>query len=246
MQGLKTALLYGFYPCQLGLCGPKENSLKELFLNYLSGQEISESKIRKILKSFKSAFAYYKLIAQCNKISNPFDERVVRAYWLGNKLLENVPLDALRRMIVREFSKPGLLSKKVAEKRAKEIPLNSKPHHSFHVLVLGAVSSGVVLEGKMLDLCRIGWGRVVEIKEREKDFDNKVVIKYQPLYKKRKRYFLGKEVQRVVSWDKIFLPRLKKGDIVSTHWNHIAQSIKKPELSNLKKYTQITINSLNG
>lgn len=231
MNGLKLAALCGFYPHRLGFCGPKNSSAKKNLSVFLSGKKVSAKKIRKILTGFKGAFSYYKLIAKSNRIEDPFDERVVKAYWFGNRLLEKVPVSSLKEMLVKEFGK------------AKELPFTLKPHHSFHVLAVGSVSGRVVLEGNLLDLCRIGWGRVMAYKNKGKK--EGLIIRYQPLQKRNRRYFLGKPINKFIFWDNNFIPKIKIGDIVSTHWNYVIQVLNKRDLVNLKKYTQITIDSLN-
>lgn len=237
MSGVRIAALYGIYPFQLGFCGPKEKSAKKVLLNYLLGKKMSEKGIRNILKQFKGAFPYYKLIAENNGIEDPFDKKVVSAYWIGNRLLEIVPADSLREMIVKEFTGPGLLSKKTAGKKAREIPSTSKPHHTFHVLVIGSVTGVINLEGKLIDLCRIGWGEVIKKKNRDK-----VVIKYQPIKKLKNKYFLGDFVEKTIFYDKGLMPKVKIGDNISVHWNHLVQILDKKELVNLKKYTNFTLN----
>lgn len=245
MSGLKLAARFGFYPHKLGFCGLQEKSVGKILSAYLSGEKIPEQKIRKILKTFKGAFPYYKLIAENNGIKNPFDERVVAAYWLGNKLLEKVPIDSLRKMIVKDFAGPGLLSRKTAKEKANGIPSNSKAHHSFHVLIMGPVSGRITLKGELLDLCRVGWGKIIEYKKGEAKNTDKVVIKYQRLGRKKERYFLKKPVHKVVFWEKKFIPNIKIGDNVAAHWNYVAQILSPKDLSYLKKYTKITINTLN-
>jgi len=246
MSGLKLAALCGFYPHKLGFCGRQENSAKKTLLSYLAGEKISEQKIRKILETFKGAFFYYKLIAKSNGIEDPFDEKVVKAYWIGNQLLEKVPVDSLKKIIIKEFVGPGFLSKAMAIKKASEIPLTSKVHHSFHVLVMGSVSGRIILEGKLLDLCRIAWGKVIGYKKGGTENSNGVIIEYQPLQKRRSKYSLGRAIHKIVFWDKKFIPEIKIGDNVATHWNHIVQILSTKDLIYLKKYTQITIDSLNG
>ncbi|MDP2821008.1 MAG: DUF6390 family protein [bacterium] len=244
MQGIRIAALYGFYPHKLGFCGLQENSAKKTFLDFLSGKKISEQKIRKILETLKGAFSYYRLIAKSNGIKDPFDERVVNAYWIGNQLLEKVPVDSLKKMIIKEFSGPGFLSKEMAVKKASEIPLTSKAHHNFHVLVIGSVSGRIVLEGKLLDICRIGWGKVIGYEKKKTENTNRVIIEYQPLQKRKGGYSLGKPIHKIVFWDKKFIPEIKIGDRVATHWNHIVQVLGIKDLVNLEKYTQITVDSL--
>lgn len=238
MSGLKIAALYGISPHRLGFCGPQEKSATKTLLNYLSGQKISQQKIRRILKSFQGAYPYYKLIAKTNKIPDPFSERVVKAYWVGNKLLERVKIDDLRLMIKEEFSKPGFLRKEIAFKKSEEIPANSKPHHNFHVLILGSVTGRIILKGKLLDLCRISWGKVKKIEEK------KIEVKYQPLTG-RKKINLGEPIKKGIFWNKGLID-LKRGDWVSFHWNNAVQRLSKKDVENIKKYTKDLINSINA
>ena len=89
MLGLRIAALYGIYPHQLGFCGPEKES--KLLVDYLSGKKISEQKIKGILKQFKGAYPYYERIAENNRIKDVFNEKVVKAYWIGNSLLKKAP-----------------------------------------------------------------------------------------------------------------------------------------------------------
>lgn len=239
MSGIKIAALYGIYPFRLGLCGPQEKTKKKVLLNYLSGKKISEEEIRNILEQFKGAFPYYNLIAKSNGIEDPFDKEVVMAYWIGNHLLDKVSIDSLREMIIKEFAGPGLLLKKTAQKKAKEIPFNSKPHHSFHVFVIGSVTGVIDLRGRLLDICRISWG---EVKEKN---DMEIIIKYQPIKKLKNKYFFGKFIKKTISWDRDLIPKVEIGDKISSHWNYLVQVLNREDFNNLRKYTQLTLNSLN-
>jgi len=204
MSGLKLAALYGIKPHSLGFCGPKD---KGVLLNYLKGEKISEKKIRKILEQFRGAYPYYKIIAKANKIKDPFDERAVRAYWVGNKLL----------------GKAGGI----------------KSHHSYHVLVIGSITGRIVLKGRFLDLCRVGWGRVKKLKIK----NQKLKILYKPLVIKKK-ISLGKWAEKEIDWDKSLLPKVKIGDWVSFHWNQAVEVLTKKDKKNLEKYTKLTLDSL--
>ena len=160
-SGPKLAALYGLIPNTLGFCGPQQDKLKKFIKGKLGIPDIIP-----VLEKFEAAYAYYELIAQKNKIkAGPFNKKVVEAYWIGNELLEEVKIDDLRKMISENFSRPGLLSKEAAAKKAEEISNNSKPHHSFHILVLGSITGRVNFEGdtKLKDICRVGWGRVTKI-----------------------------------------------------------------------------------
>lgn len=87
MSGTKTGALYGIYPFELNLCGPLGKEPRKILSGYLSGKKVSEKEVRNVLKDFEGAYPYYKRIAESNRIDDPFDEKVVRAYWIGNDLL---------------------------------------------------------------------------------------------------------------------------------------------------------------
>lgn len=207
MSGIKLAALYGIKPHKLGFCGPKDKKDTQLLSDYLKGARIKENKIRVILKEFKGAYPYYKLIAKSNGIKDFFDKRVIKAYWVGNKLLDKVE--------------------------------KIKPHHSYHVLVVGSVTGRIVLKGKLLDLCRIGWGRVIKLKVKSQ----KLKIEYCPLIGKKK-FKLGKTIKKEIEWDRDLLPKVKTGDWVSFHWNQAVEILTNKDIKNLRKYTLLTLNSL--
>lgn len=214
MSGLKIAALYGIIPHQLGFCGPQNKTATQNLLKFIDGEKIFESKIRRILKEFKGAFIYYQLIAKVNKINDPFDERVVRAYWLGNRLLDKT----------KNFEK--------------------FPFHAFHVLKVGSITGRIVLKGKLLDICRVSWGKVIKMSNSKKQ-KTKIVIEYQPLIKKDEKSQLGKLTKKEISWNKKMTPEIKIGDWVSVHWNYAIQVLVKKDLMCLKKYTQITLKKVN-
>ena len=230
MSGLKLAALCGFYPHKLGFCGLQENSAKKTLLSYLAGEKISEQKIRKILETFKGAFFYYKLIAKSNGIKDPFDEKVVKAYWIGNQLLEKVPVDSLKKMIIKEFVGPGFLSKVMTVKKASEISLTSKAHHSFHVLLLGPVTKNIKFYDKLYDLCLISWGRVLQLKAKK----SKAVVNFKPLILKNNQFLYGKKSKKEIIWNKTIVPDLQINDQVSFHWNFLCQKLTETQATNLK------------
>ncbi|MFC1630278.1 DUF6390 family protein [Patescibacteria group bacterium] len=229
MSGLKLAALYGIKPHLLGFCGPREESSTRVLLNYLSGKKVSEKKVRKILTEFEGAMAYYNLIAQCNNIKDPFNEKVVKAYWIGNELLDSVSTESLQETIKKEFSRPGLLSKKAAAKKTKKVAKGSVPHHSFHVMKIGSVTGRIRLQGKLRDVCRIGWGKVITLDPLK----NRMKVIYQPL--------TGKKNKKYIGWNKDLLKNPRVGSFVSIHWNMAIQILQKKDLKNLQKYTQQTL-----
>lgn len=255
MSGPKIAAIYGLIPNRLGFCGPRQELLKKFIIGRLSIPEIIPT-----LEKFEAAYEYYRLIAHRNKIPSPFNKKVVEAYWLGNEFLEKVTTSDLKGLIKERFCRPGLLTEKEAKRRADMIPDGSKPHHSFHVLVLGSITGSVDFTGnaKLKDTCRVGWGRVAAIchpelisgsqkntRSRNKFgmTENKLVVSYDPLVG-RKNITFGKPIKKTLNWDKEILPSIEVGDWVSFHWNYAIQKLNEADIVNLHKYTRNTLNSL--
>lgn len=249
ISGLRLAVLYGIYPHRLGFCGPQDDLAKRTLRNFLLKPKEYENETEKILKGFEAAYAYYKLIARANAIKDPFDERVVRAYWVGNNLLEKVSPKALAKMILTDFIKPGLLKKSLALKKAEKVEIGAMPHHSFHVFIIGSITGRITLNEKLMDLCRVGWGKIindVNLQMASGRFKNeKLIVEYQPIVK-NKKFFRGKSIKKEISCNRELLPKIKKGDWISFHWNNAIETLSRENLQNLKKYTAQTLNLLNG
>jgi len=96
--GALLAARYAFMPNKLRYCGGDSNT--ELF-EYASRQE-SDFGLQAMLKEFETMFPYLQLIAEANRISDPFNYKVVEAYWIGNELLENVSMQNFYRYLVDE------------------------------------------------------------------------------------------------------------------------------------------------
>ena len=226
MSGARLAILYGYVPCQLGLCGPEDSKKRKVISRYLKGEKKLESEIRKILKEFKGAYPYYQLIARSNKIKNPLYVKVVEAYWIGNELLDKVKTADFKKMILNSFVPLG----KISRKKADDLSKNSLAYHNFHVLFLGSVTGRAKLEGKLLDVCRVSWGRVKNISRET------LTVEYKPIVIRRKPTLAG-SVSKKIKWNKNILPKVKTGDWVSIHWNTAIQILGAKEITDIEKYT---------
>jgi hypothetical protein len=239
--GLKVATAYSLPSFSLGFCGPQDKTSRKILSDYAFGQSVSEKAVRGIFEKFESAYHYYKLIAKKNNISDPLSEKIVKAFWVGNSLLDKVDGNDLQNLILTDFCRPGLLTKEVAGEKAEQVPEGARPHHSFHVLILGAVSDRITLKGAMLDLCRTGWGKVKEL--RIKNEELRIVCK--PLLS-GKKIRLGEETEKIIGWNRRIVTNVKKGDWVSFHWAQACEILTSQEVKNLEYYTQRTIDLVNG
>lgn len=238
-SGLKIAAAYSLPSFALGFCGPQDTISRRDLLNLATGKKVSERKIREIFEKFESAYPYYRLIAQNNKISDPLDRRIVKAFWVGNRLLEKVNQADLQNLILTDFCEPGLLTKQQAKEKAAKVPKGAIPHHSFHVLFLGAVSGRVQLKGAMLDLCRTGWGVVGKVGK------DRLTVRYKPLVL-GKKIRLGVEIEKEIEFNEKIVPKVKTGDWISFHWAQACEVLTPTEVKNLEYYTQRTVDLVNA
>jgi len=237
MNGLQMAALYGKKPQELGFCGPQEKKINLVLSNFLQGKDVLKKEVRDILRQFASAYGYLKLIARKNHIKDPFNLRVVEAYWLGNGLLDQVTVEDLRQLVIEEFTKPGLLSKAEAEERVSDLPKGSLAHHSWHVMVLGAISGRIVIKGKLIDLCRIGWGKVVKVG------NGRLFVKYRPILGNGQLRF-GREIVKEIYWNSDIIPEIERGDLITFHWKTVCQKITPRQAQALEGCTKKTLSTL--
>src|SRR5205085_7918384 len=90
-----------FMPNRLTYCGGDDH--RSLFDYCIAG--VSDPGLRDLLRKFSGAVPYLRLIARCNMIADPFDLRVVEAYWLGNELLQGVEARALYDSLRARFAR---------------------------------------------------------------------------------------------------------------------------------------------
>src|SRR3989344_166268 len=129
LDGALLAARYAFMPNKLRYCGGDKNS--EIF-GYVA-ENASDQGLKELLEEFATMYPYLKLIAASNKIANPFDYKVVEAYWLGNDLLTNVDMKNFYRYLIDEQKLKAKFKPKLLEKIFGKIILGAKPHHSWHV-----------------------------------------------------------------------------------------------------------------
>ena len=86
MDGILRCSRYAFGPNRLHYCGPDAN--KEI-AEYIKNSE-TDLGLAHLMKQFQTMYPYLKRISEANHIADPFDDEVVEAYWLGNRLLDTI------------------------------------------------------------------------------------------------------------------------------------------------------------
>ena len=224
---------YAYPPNELGYCGPTDH---RALLEYGSAGIVDRGLVQ-LARGFAGAWPYLELIAQATGINDPLDRRVVEAYWVGNPLLDRIDMASFGNSLMDRFRRRagsawGYL--------AEAIPVGAVPHHSFHVF---GVYPWVGLLGddrkvdhplRVLDRCRIRWGRVVAAEGDE------VVVRSRPLTWGGRRLTLGPPRLETGTCGVAgvgFVADLQPGDWVSLHWHWVCDRLTQRQLAALRHYT---------
>lgn len=231
---------YAYPPNELGYCGPDDH---EALLQYAAAG-VMDPGLADLARGFAGAWPYVELIAGETGIGNPLDRRVVEAYWLGSGLLDRIDMTTfgnalLDRFRTRAGSAWGFL--------AEAIPAGALPTHSFHVF--GVYPWVGLLRGeqpehplRILDQCRIRWGRVVSVD------GSQAVVMSQPLTFDGTHLGLGPYRPETVTRGTAGLglaARVEPGDWVAMHWSWICDRLSRRQLVNLRRYAQLQLDVTN-
>jgi hypothetical protein len=190
------------------------------------------------LTRFEALYPYLEYIAETLG-GEPFDSPVVEAYWRGSELLNrswsDTYADLLRRLTARG------LPRSFASRLQQNLPSDPLPHHSFHVLFVGvgAVTGHVPTTLPNMDRCRISWGTVLEVGDRE------LTVQGPGLAWDGERFQLDDGSPQKIARDPALLPGVEKGDDMAIHWETAVERLSGNALGNLKKFTRRALASAN-
>lgn len=227
--GTLLAARYGFPPNRLELCGPAE---ARAILDYLADRATDRG-LEEILKRFAGAYPYLSFIAASNGITDPFDRRVVEAYWIGNDLLNTVRMADFYRHLEDRFQKRA--PKTLFQAVLGQIPEGARPHHNFHVFAMPIRTGHVEVAHTVqtMDECRISWGLVSAV------MGDELAVLRRPLVLRGDDLGLGAPESRMVRWrfnGKAFV-NVQPGDVVSIHWGCACDRLTPEQLARLTRET---------
>lgn len=238
VRGTTRFVRYAFMPNRLQYCGGDDN---RTILDYAIA-DVREPPLDRMLRKFSGALPYLQLIARRNDIADPFDERVVEAYWIGNALLERVEARELYDHLRERYR--GELSPRVMDRVAAKAPAGARPHHSFHVLdVWRQTERGRNDVLATIDSCRISWGRVTAVEPGE------LIVERAPIELRDGRLVLGparpERVTRMLEGNG-FVASAAIGDVVSIHWSWACEVLDERQSRSLERYTAQHLRLANG
>ena len=229
LAGPLRFIRYGFMPNRLRYCGGDDN--RTLFDYGIAG--VVDGGLAPLLGKFSGALPYLRLIAHSNGIADPFDERVVEAYWIGNELLEGVEVRQLHDALAARFGKH--LQGRLRDLLLGKAPAGGRPHHNFHVFDVHSRVGELDHSLATMDNCRVSWGRVAQVDGAE------LVVTRQPLVLIDGKLALGPaETVRVVRQidGRGFADAATVGDWVSLHWGWVCEVLTPVQQANLARWTR--------
>ena len=229
---------YAFGPNRLGLCGPDEwPSLLELGAGP-DARPAAGAELRRLAAGFEGAWPYLQLIARSAGIADPLDRRVVEAYWLGTRDLPRTAAGSFAGSLEERFHDrtsrvewPWLAGKPAD---------GALPVHAFHVLDVlprvGLIRGGQVDDVlRVMDSCRIRWGRVVEV------LDDRLLVEAVPLKMVEGHLRLAaprlEDVRRSLD-GRAFVRDIAPGEMVSIHWDWACDRLDGRQLAALVRSTR--------
>jgi hydrogenase maturation factor len=251
-QGLLLCARYSVAPNYFGYCGPDEN--KNL-IDHLK-ENIADREIQSVLSEFETLFLNLTLIAYENKITDPFDSRVVEAYWIGNSLLHKVKNVDYTKLLKEKFKLPKKIgNNNFLKMQYKLLSSQVLPHHAFHVFNIfkrtGNDPSFHTIE--TMDNCRIGWGKISQISnikyQNDKSKIKNIDVKTTQLILENGKLQFSNNIIKKLNIDyrgKTFLQKVNVGDWVSFHWGFVCDKLTERQIKNLIYYTQKAIDFYNN
>lgn len=238
------ALLFGHYafpPNRLGYCGPDDH---QALFDYVTNRQ-SDKGLLELAKRFEGAFPYLLLIAQANAIPDPFDWRVVEAYWIGNAYLDRVDVSSLYVSLGERFK--NRMTSRTFDWLISKLDRGARPHHNFHVFDV-YMKAGLMRDDRStitvesMDACRISWGKVLQVSGAD------LIVERRPLQLVGGKLALGElatvQVARQID-GRGFADEAQAGEYVSIHWNWACEVLNKTALRRLFFETQRSLSLAN-
>ncbi len=235
MDGVQLGARFSLATNRLNYCGPSDAEPR-LYRAIVEGTGLPEA--RGSLERFEALLPYLQAIGRRHGL-DPFDRRVVEAYWVGNDLLDAFGRAEFRE-ILTALTERGL-PRSVARRLAEHLPEAPIPFHAFHVsfVGVGAVTGHVPTTLANIEACRPAWAHVEEVAPAT------LRVRKPSVEADRGRIRLGADSSADLSYDPRVLPGIRRGDWVAVHWNWPALHLSEEQRTSMERYTARSFESAN-
>lgn len=227
MDGVQLGARFSLATNRLNFCGPADaEPVLYGAIRAAAGGEAARSSLR----GFEALMPYLEAIGARHGL-DPFDHRVVEAYWIGNPLLDAFGPEEFRPLL-SALVRRGLPAS-VAARLAAHLPRAPIPHHLFHVAFVGvgAVTGHVATTLANMEACRPAWATVVE------RTDTILRVDRPRLAIDDGRLVLGPPAAEELRYDPAVVPDARPGREVAVHWGWPALTLAPEQASALRRYS---------
>ncbi|HTT15324.1 MAG TPA: DUF6390 family protein [Thermoplasmata archaeon] len=233
MDGVSLGARFSLATSRLQYCGPDG---ADRLLYRAATTPDGHAEARNALAQFEALYPYLELIGAKHGL-DPFDARVVGAYWLGNDLLDPFERADFVRLLDRLVQRG--LPRALARRLADHLPARPLPHHAFHVSFVGVgnVTGHVPTTLANMQSCRPAWGPVVARDARS------ITLDLAPLEWDGRRLSLGAPQPASFERDPGLLPELAVGDEVAVHWRTAGLRLTGEQVDALRRYTALSLDA---
>jgi hypothetical protein len=246
--GQRLFARYAYAPNHLGYCGPSDSaSLAELASTGRTAGDVGS-----IASRFSGAWPYLCVLAEITGIDDPLDEEVVRAYWTGSPLLDEVNRARFWRKLLDRIAAAG--AGRYWAHLTPALLSEATPTHGFHVFGVypwtrllppapapNSAAAGPALH--VLDSCRIRWGRVTSVD------GGQAVVRGRRLAWDSRALRLGEEADgpvRLIDAGRAFVTDVSPGDWLAVHWDLACDRLAADELGQLQRWTDWQLAATNA
>jgi hypothetical protein len=223
---------YAYAPNALGYCGPDgADALRQV----ASGKDV-DADVPALARRFSGAWPYQQVLAELVGVADPLDEAVVRAYWTGNDLTDQVDRTAFGTALLERIK---LQAGRYWSHLDEALLVEAAPTHAFHVLAVypwsRLLGAGAPEPLQVLDSCRIGWATVVAVEADE------LVVRARHLEYDSKTLSLGGEREERIGYrvqGASFLASVAPDDRVAVHWGVACDLLTPDQAERLEWWTR--------
>ena len=231
MDGVQLCARFSLATNRLDFCGPA-GAHETLYRAVTTSRDLVQA--RRDLAQFEALMPYLETIGQKHGL-DPFDYRVVEAYWIGNALLDSFTPrdfgDLLDRLVRRG------LPRSLAQRLRDHLPARPLPHHAFHVSFVGVgnVTGHVETTLANMESCRPGFGTVASV------VGSTITMTAPALELHQGRLRLSSPKTETTAFDLRLLGEVGPGDPVASHWHTPAVRLEPHQFAALARYTQLSL-----
>jgi hypothetical protein len=236
--GLAMFARYAFPPNERGYCGPDDHGY-----GLRNAATATPDDVANLAQKFSGAWPYLEFIAGETGNRDPLDRSVTEAYWLGFGVIDDIDLAANGAALIGRL---GPQAGWTLDHLDGAIDAGARPHHGFHVFEVypwtGLLSTGRPEPLRILDQCRIRWGRVVSV-----DTDT-VVVRSRPLTWDGDTLGLGSprlESVRLEEGGLSLRTIPEPGEWVALHWDWLCDRLSPTHLDALRRSTRRQLETTN-